>query len=728
MKILMLLFNFLNVFNFNSTYNTEVVLESLVDVENIYSVNEECYITNVDNSSYLSYLDEEYFIENYTISKTLDTINNIYLVASNKNCTTIITFNKFNKKITYKAYDGLYIENIYDINDSIYIIGNEYNDGVIYNLSYDLEVQSKRLFISDGFITVNHLVYDDKYFYITIFKDGITNNSEFINHGNVFEQKSVLVKLNDKFNILDSYYFNENSTCEIIKNIYVSDNKIKVLLKTNTKYYIYNFNNFLDTPTCYEINTKDDVELLNHYKSRRVDLLLNKTNSSLYTSSPSGYLLEYDLNVFGKICDYNFINGNLYLYFLNNGFRIIKLLEYEVIKQEDKVLNYFNLDYLDTSNMIVESWFSKLDIEVEVVTPFFDKSMCGKYEIVYKILKDKDVVCHLYNDLIVDEYTNFINNGIYNVGKVLEFFGTAILNGERIYYGAKIDTPGEYDIEITNINGEVKNYHIYIVSNYYKEESIKHLDATYVYNDTAYVNIELNNQEVKEIIVDNERYENYEIIEDVLVLSFPYSSIRVESFMLNGIVFVDNEEEYFYRINKVLTFNYLKHNPSITINKTIEENSFILNLNVEDIDKTFMCVKACYGGNEQNMKEMIISSDQVINASYLKLFLVYDLGNGIPCEVLISEVKQNEVSNSKIAIRYEDGILKNINIVHDLKTENLSILNVIGNENSYLEYYDKIKPNSYLKSIIIISTVIFIGSGIVFGGYVILKKSKKKSF
>ena len=418
----------------------------------------------------------------------------------------------------------------------------------------------------------------------------------------------------------------------------------------------------------------------------------------------------------------------LYLYVINKGSKIVELSEYEVLKQEDKILNYFNLDYLDTSNLVVESWFSKLEVEVEKVTPYFDKLICGKYEIVYKILNNQNVVCRLTNNLIVEEYTNFVNNGVYNQGKVLEFFGTAKLNKENIYYGTKIDIPGEYDIEITNVNGEVTTFHIYIVPNYYKEENIKNLTSINVHNDTAYVNIELNQKQVKEVIVDKENYENYEIIDDVLVIKFPYSSSRVISHTLDEIVFLNKDDEIYYRIDQQLTFNYLKQNPKIIINKIIEENSFKINLDIDDVDKTFMYIKAYYGDNEQNCKEKIFTSFDDINGSYLKLLFVFDLGNGVICEYLISEVKQNEVFNSNIDIIYEDGMLKSINIIHNLEANNLNVLNVSNDLNSYLEYYEKLKPSSYLKSIIIISVVIFLGTGFVFGVYILLKKSKKKSF
>ena len=83
--------------------------------------------------------------------------------------------------------------------------------------------------------------------------------------------------------------------------------------------------------------------------------------------------------------------------------------------------------------------------------------MSGKYEIHYIVLLENNPIAKLNTFLIVEDYTNFYNNGIYNVNKALEFFGTATVNDTPVYYGACLNEVGEYDIEITNINGFLVN-------------------------------------------------------------------------------------------------------------------------------------------------------------------------------------------------------------------------------------------------------------------------------
>ncbi|MBQ4570326.1 MAG: hypothetical protein IJB21_01365 [Bacilli bacterium] len=269
----------------------------------------------------------------------------------------------------------------------------------------------------------------------------------------------------------------------------------------------------------------------------------------------------------------------------------------------------------------------------------------------------------------------------------------------------------------------MKSYHIYIVPNYYKEENIKYIDGVTINNDIAFINIELNKQVVKDVLVDNKSYSNYEIIDDVLVISFPYSEKRLSSYMLNGVVFIDREEEYYYELEKQVVFNYLKEVPNIILNKTIEEERFSINLSVSDLDKTFMYLKIV-----DNDQEQICSSNQLVSSNSLKVYLCYDLGDGNIQEVLVSEVVQDKIFDSNIEIIYEDGRLNSINIVHDVTKDNLKVLNVLSNSNSYLEYYEKIKPTSYLKSIIIICISIFSLTGLGFVGYLLIKKTKRKSF
>ena len=218
-------------------------------------------------------------------------------------------------------------------------------------------------------------------------------------------------------------------------------------------------------------------------------------------------------NNFKGISDFKIIKGKLYLFGINNKLLIEEYLEYEVLKNETKYLNIYDLDYQDTSNIIIESWFEKLNISIGNIEPYFEKKNSGNYNVEYLVEHEDESITTIDGILEISEFTNFIDQGIYNTGKVLEFFGTAKLNGETIYYGTELNEEGEYDIEITNANMQTTNYHIYIVDSYYKEEKVVNTNYSNIYKshtlESAFVNIEIGDYDIKNVIINDEVYNDY---------------------------------------------------------------------------------------------------------------------------------------------------------------------------------------------------------------------------
>lgn len=724
MRMFVCLLNILSVFSFNSSFTQEKVLEKEINAEKILAVNEMSYVTILDNNSYLYYDDLEYEIENRTICNVLDSINNIYLVCNNEEFVEILIFNKFNKTIVSKTIDNVDLVNIYDINNSLYLIGSTSDDGLIYHTNYDLEMIDQRVFSSDDKIVVNHLVFHDNNFYISIYKNGITNNSEFINHGNYGDIKSLIVKLDLDYQIINTYYIDENNENEIVKNFYIFDNQIKVLLETKSGYVIYNLSLCLTKSSYYYLDVNSDVELIPHYKSIKEDLFINRSLKKLFIFSNNQVVDIYQITDLEDFYCYKLFNHNLYLYGKNNHLIIYKLSEYEIIKQEPKILNYYNLDYLDTSNIIVESWFGKTMVSIKEITPYFDKTVSGEYEISYVININGEIIKEIKVPLIVQDYTNFYHNGIYKINKVLEFFGIGSLNGKPIYFGTPLDEAGEYDIEITNINGEKKIYHLYVVDDYYKDEKVINIPAINVYENKGVLEINLKKQVLKDVIVNNESYDNYSISNDILTIDFNKNDKNTESYILNGLILLNNSQENYYEINRHLVFRYLKKSPIIDIYKTLKKDSININTNIVDNDKTFLCLKALY-----NNQEKLINTSDLINLNDikdLKLYFSYDLGDGVILDELICEIHQYEMFNARLGITYESGSIKECDISIDVKEEVLSKL-IVGNV-SLLDFYNNINSNNYLFTIIIICVCLVIVVSGLFIGYVIVRKRKLKGF
>lgn len=713
------LFLFINLLSFSPVFNQEIVLEEEVVYEEVIAVGEEEYVGINDENSYLYFDNNIYTFEGYLVSSLVESVNSIYLCCNSKSVSTIITFNKFNKTTSYQTFEDIFIEKIYDINSSIYLIGSIDNNGLILNLDYELNILSTRCFEGDGKILVNNLLIDD-YIYLSIYKDGITNNSEFINHGNYLDKKSILVKLDFEYRILNTYYIDEDSTDEVVINLLKDQNTIKFLLKTSDKYYIYKLDSNLNNSKYYSLKTTNDIELIMHYKSTLDDLIIDKTNKELLRVNKDDVLAIKEFSDYSYIFDYKIIDGNLFLYGSNNCIKITKFDEYEVIKNEVKTLNIFNLDYLNTSNIVVESWFELLNIKVCDIEPYFEKTKHGTYNVTYLIEHQDMTVSKINGEIKVESFTNFIDNGVYKVGKVLEFFGTANLSGETIYYGTLLNECGEYDIEITDVNNHKTLYHIYIVDDYYKEEKVINTSALDIYQNTAFVNVDTMGLEVLNVIVDDQVYNDYQIIDNTLIIRFPKSS-DVLSFYFNGITFNNNGEEYYYSIEKNYTFNYIKTIPSIYLNPSIEETNLNLRIDVGDSDKTFMYLKAV-----SSNKEEIITSNYKITDRDVKLYLVYNLGNNKLQEVLISNIIHNIPTYTDIIVSYENGSLSSININYEINKQELKELNI--NDTSYIDYYKYINNPSFLPSAIITSIIILLVVGISFSGYLIVKKIKNNIF
>lgn len=724
MRMLFCLLNILNVFSFNSNFTQEKVLEKEISVEKILAVNEISYVSVIENDSYLYYDDLEYEIENRTICNVLDTINNIYLVCNEEEFVEIFIFNKFNKTIVSKTIYNMYLENIYEINNSLYLIGSTLGDGLIYHTNYDLEIIDQRVFNSDDHITVNHLIFYDDSFYISIYKNGITNNSEFINHGNYGDIKSLIVKLDLDYQIINTYYINESSENEIVKNFYLFDNQIKVLLKTKNCYAVYNISLCLTKSSYYNLDISSDIDLIPHYKSIKEDLFIDKSLKKLFIFSNDQVVDIYQITDLEDLYCYKLIDHKLYLYGKNNHTVIYKLKEYEIIKQDSKILNYYNLNYLDTSNIVVESWFGKTMVSIKEITPYFDKTINGEYEISYVVSINKETIKEIKVPLIVQDYTNFYHNGVYKTNKVLEFFGIGSLNGKPMYFGTSLDEAGEYDIEITNINGVKNIYHLYVVDNYYKDEKVINIPAINVYENKGVIEIDLKKQVLKDVIVNNESYDNYSLSSDILTIYFNKNEKNTESFMLNGLILLSDNQENYYEINNQFVFCYLKKSPLIDIYKTLKKDRIEINTNIIDFDKTFVCLKALY-----NNQEKLISTSDLVNLNDIKnlrLYFSYDLGDGKILDELICEINQDEMFNVNLGIRYESGSIKECNVSVEIIEEDLSKL-IIGNV-SLVDFYKNDTSTNYLVTIIIICVCLVIVVSGLFIGYVIVKKRKLKGF
>ena len=504
--------------------------------DNIIKVTEECNLVNCDDEMILYNSQNIYNLGTIQIDGCIDSVNEIFMFCNEEHGARLYSFNKFNQSIDETYLENVYIAKIYNHQNKLYLVGKENNDGLLLVLNYDFNVTDKRVFYSNGDILVNNLFFVDDYYYITIYKSAIANNSEFINQGNSGEYKSILVSLDDGMSVDNVYYFNHNMQNEIIKNIFIKDEIIYLLLETLNSIHLYQLTKDFHVIDYRQLETINDYDIMPNYKNNSDYLIIDKESKELMRYSNQTLSSVYEFINVDKLLDYRIYNGELYYYGIKDDQIVVnKISEYEIEYQNDLIVSRLNLNYQTTDHFKVSSYFEEFSFSLESISPYFEITNCGSYTATYSATRKNNETINIKTKLIVEPFTNFIDQGIYNTNKVLEFFGTATLNGEQIYYGEVITDPGEYEITINDVNGNQTKYQIYICDDFYLEEEVTNINPDIYCEDMGIVKINIGNANVTEVVVDNDIYENYEVVSNTLIIKFPYTNECVVSHTINKI-------------------------------------------------------------------------------------------------------------------------------------------------------------------------------------------------
>lgn len=691
---------------------------------NIIKVTEECNLVNCEDEIILYDSQNIYNLGTIQIDGCIDSVNEIFMFCNEEHGARLYSFNKFNQSIDETYLENVYIAKIYNHQNQIYLVGKENKDGLLLILDYDLSVIDKRVFYSNGDILVNNLFFVDDYYYITIYKSAIANNSEFINQGNSGEFKSILVSLDDGMSVDNVYYFNHNMQNEIIKNIFIKDEIIYLLLETLDSLHYYQLTKDFHVIDYRQLETINDYEMIPNYKNNSDYLIIDKKSKKLMTYSNQVLSSIYEFINVDKLLDYSIYNGELYYYGIKDDQIVVnKVSEYEIEYQNDLIVSRLNLNYQTSNHFKVTSYFEEFSFSLESISPYFEITNCGSYTATYSATRKNNETINIETKLIVEPFTNFIDQGIYNTNKVLEFFGSATLNGEQIYYGEVITEPGEYEVIIKDVNGNQTKYQIYICDDFYLEEEVTNINPDIYCEDMGIVKINIGNAKVTEVIVDNDIYENYEIASNTLLIKFPYTTKRVVAHTINKIKYQNNNIEYVQEINKNIIINYYKKTPSISLNETLNDKSLIIDGSITDSDKTFMYLKVCTSNS------LIVTKPKTITIPKnqdIKIYFVYSINNQKTEEILLCEFYQETSQTIKISLDYDLGNLDTVRIEYEINEIKNMRLNI--NNTSYHDYYNKVENPNFLINIILISAGIFIFCLLVFIIYVVSKKLKKDIF
>ena len=701
------------------------VLKYPIEHENVIGIDKESFIVNNNNGSYLIFEENEFFVSTGDVIDYVTMLDKIVLLVDNGNDSNIITFNKTTFKFNTIQVDNISGNDILLSDDFIYIVGNTIDDYNAVIIVYDLTIKevNRYYFEGDGYISIKSIFKIDNYFYITIYKESLCNNSHFINTGNENEMSSILVKLNHNFDIVNTLYLSEEGTNEKVSEITYINNYFELILNSDNKYYYYKVNLNLNIENYKSLDCIfNSVFLLPNNKSKDGLLILDQNFLKLITNNDLEEI--YEFKNLDYIYDCKIINCELVLYGVyQDSVEIVKFSEYEIVELDDATFSKKYINEYSTNHFKVESWFEVLEFNLDYTIPYFDKNICGVYDAFYVAYRENGTTININTNIIIKPYTNFIDGGIYNKGKVLEFLGYAKMNNTGIYYGTSLEQAGEYIIEIIDCNLNSTFYKLNIVDDYYYKQNEDFIpsDIYINYNSSASLRFYVKNALIDSVIVDEEYYYDYYLDSNYLIINFNHIGInQTEVKILNSINLIINDNIVEVAINKPLVITYLKDLPNICIEKKINYDNLETNILVNDKTRSFVGIKKV--GNDVD----ILANNKQISTSQnedIKLYFMYSVGDGIIREDLLCEYSSKQQGNISISFSYETEELKNIKIIFDTKEELLK-LNV--DEVSYLMFYKDTEKISFLKPVIKITIGILIVNIIGILLMFIIKKIKQK--
>jgi len=708
--------------DFNLKINAE-------EVKKLNKVSEEVIESNIDevedyfevkNGNIKVYIDRFVYTYNYsTISIEAKLIDysisgeSIYCLIEKENYQDVICLKKGVKVSNYKINNAIIQKIVVDKN--VYLLGKSDDLGIVIELSLDL-VEIREHKIDEGVkIKVYNIFKVDNFYYLVITRIGHSSEGNLKNVGNFNDEKTVLLKLNSKFTILSEIYFNNQESSEIPIESSLVDNSIYLVVSLSTKDVYYTIN--LDSLSIIKQKTynKCDFNLLSYNLDiLRFDMM---ASLNLYVDN-----MIYDLEIDGKVLDLS-ISDNLLkvLYYEAHNIILATFEEYHINTLNDFVIGYdygnydFDKNLNDNGVIDIKSYFSDVAVYLNST---FDKTLPGENEVELKISRSGLNDAFVKTKVIVNEYCNILDGYCYKDGKILNFLGKGTLDGVGINSGHIITSIGPHQLVISNKIGEKKIYNFNIIDGYYIKSSV-HYDASnslVVENgEEFYVTLNFKNILLEEVVVNNEVVDFF-IDDDVTRIKLRAPAIygpckyTINKVKING--------EYF-NVDKVIEVFVLKDKPKIEINE-LDNKELSLKIDVIDLDQTILYFRV--ENNKDVNYSYIIDSTFDVYDGELKVFVCYDLGNGIILSQNIFSLNGELKQNSDI-LKFDyvvDTSIHEVNI--DVATKKFKTIDKLRVSQENVSY-DYVVHNNYTNIIISIIITSFVVGIIVF---FVFKNKKKK--
>lgn len=672
--------------------------------------NQEIYISdNLTNDLHL--------IINGTLIDNIYYDNYLYLLIYN-NYYQILKYDLSNYKIKNKLGFDEEISSINIIDNTIFVTGRVDNHGFIRNYNLDLNDEFLLEYMMNN--SNNDLIKNIEkvgiYYYAEIYKEAEVTSTD-IYSTDIEGTKCHLIKFNPNLTINKVLYLDEGGSDEEIIDIYYLEDRIFLSLDSDEKHYYvidYDFNiiNYLNHHLVRS-------NLIPNYQDDSFISLANDNEISIYQNEKLIHELNYQY-----YDDYQVVNGFLYIYVRDNKeIKIIKIKEYEILKNDPSYNNRYHMVYERMNNIEVKSLFGNLNKEISDIKPYFDKTINGIYDATYNIKFQDESSIKINNQIIIDEYTNFIDGGIYPTGFMLEFFGHASIDDKIIYNGHIMNQQGNYLIKIKDANETIKTYKIHIIDNYYQKKNIVHLTSDDIVRigEITSLDIILNEPyQINKLIINDQSYNNYHQIDNHLYINFNNEELGYKSYYIEYLTYNIASIERKMIIDKLYNVTVINQNEVINIEKIIDYQDLKLNIKNNDYQRNFMYLKI----SNNDYDNLIIVNNNNLNLSTisLKISIIYlDYDQKMIEYELINMDSDNKI-NIDFNFNYQSNYLDELNINLSLPKDksNIKKLDILKQNN--LIYYEDRLDNSFLLTMIISSIILIIILIIL----VIIKKHFKK--
>lgn len=657
-------------------------------------------------------------------------INKILYLATNKSLYKIDLTNFLKEQL---ALPIPIIKQINYYQDHFWYVGSKDDDGIIIKVDKQDQVIRNYEFGGDGYECFDYLFWLGNKLIVIGHKTAHSYDGPFAHVGSKGDIKSFIVKFNNAFKIEDIFYFNHQTVHEIITMAQVKNNLLHLYLKTPTDTFYYQFDHLLNPIRHHNLNILEEnaIGLIgqgNHF----IHIIKDKTKI-FWQVEGKPWDEKRVITEDGSLLYALIEQGVLKVYVLDEG-RVIRysLYEHHIERLEPFIVSRADGDVEGLSNIIVSSYFEDLRVSIKEISPFFSKLISGTYDVTYLIERTDGTSFTLKSQIIVPDYTNVMDKGIYQTGYQLLFFGKALLNGESILNGYLVNEPGLYQLVLTDCFGKKTTLNFLVVSDYYQDEVSLLIPADYYLHqdEQLTLSIPINTLDVPEaIIINGERYLEYQIEEDKILITINAKDRpSLDKYVVEKIVY----NNYIVTINQVIVIQTLKKAPQIDLSEKIDKNLTLIG-QISDVNQSIIGFETSIYQKNQLIKKVITpmqDEDIIFNVQkdlqyQIITKVLYEIGDGEVYEIILVD---HEVT-------FDDEVVKYLNLTFKKDKKRFSEVQLVYNTSNKKATHHQLKvlqtnlEKNYQieKDDTALFITIFITLLIVVGFSIIYYKRKKKN-